>query len=895
MPAIRLPALGKTRTISTTAPAATQGFTPGDTAIQDALAEARAGHPLDALTAETLLHARGPQLDELLEIASALRDEGLAAAGRPGVITYSRKVFIPLTHLCQDRCHYCIFVSTPGKLAKEGKAPYLPIDEVLEVARQGAAMGCKEALFTLGDRPENRWPAAREWLDAHGYDSTLDYVRDAAVQVLEQTGLLPHLNPGVMTWAEMQRLKPVGPSMGMMLETTATRLWSEKGGAHYGSPDKDPAVRLKVLDDAGRSKIPFTTGVLFGIGENYAERVDSMLAIRASANLYGHIQETIVQNFRAKDATAMMHEIDLETEEYVAAVAVTRLVMGSDARIQAPPNLTDAAELALLIRAGIDDWGGVSPLTPDHVNPERPWPQIDELARLTAESGFELRERLTAHPHYVREPEGWIEESVLPAVLALADASGLARRSDGMQPPLDAPVRDAGSGDTTAGVSSSSGSSGSSRIASSSLADLLRAAEDDPSGLSDLDYITLLSATGPDLEALAGLADRVRGATLGATLTYAVNRNLDSSLVRAAGGNRSGSTGSNVSSGNRSGGGSNGDSSNGDSGDSSRSGMASATGSATGNTTLTLDDVSALSAEAWMLGATEICMQGPAHPELGPNAYRDLARAVKAGAPGIHLHAFRPAELADGAERAGLPLDDYLVALREAGVDSVPGTGARILDDDLRAQLSGGADLSVTEWVAIMSAAHRAGLRSTATMVYGHLETPAQQVMHLRTLAQIQDATGGFTEFIAMPFVPADSPVLAHAVPEAVPHAESHTVPHAVPDAVPHAVPRHAALRPAGPDTRETRAVHAVSRLLLGGRIDHIQAAWTKLGLATATAVLRGGADDLGGILLDGILNPAAGPEAGRTLTVADAQTVARTLDRTPRQRTTTYATADAR
>jgi FO synthase len=867
VPAVRLPSLGPTRSRTAAEPSLAQAFTPTIAAIQDALTEARAGHPLDAHTAETLLHARGPRLDELLEIASALRDEGLTAAGRPGVITYSRKVFIPLTHLCQDRCHYCIFVSTPGKLAKEGKAPYLPIEEVLEVARQGAAMGCKEALFTLGDRPENRWPAAREWLDAHGYESTLDYVRDAAAQVLEQTGLLPHLNPGVMTWAEMQRLKPVGPSMGMMLETTATRLWSEKGGAHYGSPDKDPAVRLKVLDDAGRSKIPFTTGVLFGIGENYAERVDSMLAIRASASLYGHVQETIVQNFRAKDATAMMHEIDLETQEYIAAVAVTRLVMGADARIQAPPNLTDAAELALLIRAGIDDWGGVSPLTPDHVNPERPWPQIDELARLTAESGFELRERLTAHPHYVREPEGWIDEAVLPAVLALADASGLARRHEGMQGVGVRPARAPGAAGAATAAAGVAHDGVPAAGAAAPLAELLRAAEDDPAGLDDADYERLLSATGDDLEALTTLADRVRADALGESLTYAVNRNLDSSLVRL--------------------------------GDDAR-GLALLTlDDARGLPVLTLDDVSALTAEAWMLGATEICMQGPAHSELGPNAYVDLARAVKAGAPGIHLHAFRPAELADGAQRAGLPLDEFLVSLREAGVDSVPGTGARILDDDLRSRLSGGADLSVAEWVSVITAAHRAGLRSTATMVYGHLETPAQRVAHLRTLARLQDATGGFTEFIPMPFVAADSPVLSS--PDApAPFAAERGGRAARPATADGARPAtHAGAaglwRRSGPDSRETRAVHAVSRLLLAGRIDHVQAAWTKLGLATATAVLRGGADDLGGILLDGMLNPAAGPEAGRTLTVADARAMAHTLGRTPIQRTTVYTAADAR
>src|ERR1700712_2669411 len=379
---------------------------PSESALRRVLVRAERGVPLDATEAETLLHARGlaegEPLDRLLTAASRVRDAGLASAGRPGVVPYSRKVFIPLPHLSPDRCHYCTFVPTPGQLRAEGKAPFLSPDEVLDIARQGAALGCKEALFTLGDRPEERWPVAREWLDAHRDGSTVDYPRAMAMRVLEETGLLVHMNPGVMTWEEIQRLKPVSPSMGMMLETTSRRLYEEKGQAHFGSPDKDPAVRLRGLEDAGRSSVPFTTGVLLGIGETYEERVDAMFAIRRVSKQYGHVQEVIVQNFRAKHATAMMRSSDLEVQEYAAAVAVSRLVLGPGARLQTPPNLTDPHELALLIRAGIDDWGGVSPLTPVHVNPERPWPQIDELARLTAASGFELRERLTAHPHYVR-------------------------------------------------------------------------------------------------------------------------------------------------------------------------------------------------------------------------------------------------------------------------------------------------------------------------------------------------------------------------------------------------------------------------------------------------------------------------------------------------------------
>ncbi len=374
--------------------------------------------------ATALLATTGDDFDELLAVAGSIRDAGLLEAGRPGVVTYSRKVFIPLTRLCQDRCHYCTFATVPHRLP----AAYLEMDEVLQIAREGAAQGCKEALFTLGDRPENRWPAARQWLDERGYGSTIDYVRACAAAVLEQTGLLPHLNPGVLTPDELRLLKPVAPSMGMMLETTATRLWSERGGPHFGSPDKEPAVRLRALDDAGRAGVPFTTGILIGIGENVTERVESLFAIRRTAREHGHIQEVIIQNFRAKPDTAMRGMPDAELRELAATVAVARIVMGPRARIQAPPNLIDD-EFSLLLRAGIDDWGGVSPVTPDHVNPERPWPQIDILAEMSEKSGFELRERLTVYPEYVRRAgEGWLDPAMIAPVAALASSDGLARR-----------------------------------------------------------------------------------------------------------------------------------------------------------------------------------------------------------------------------------------------------------------------------------------------------------------------------------------------------------------------------------------------------------------------------------------------------------------------------------
>src|SRR5262250_533128 len=404
-------------------PVGSSDDTPPATAIRRALARARDGKPLDRSEAAVLLHARGADLDRLLGYAGRTRDAGLAAAGRPGVITYSRKVFIPLTRLCRDRCGYCTFVTVPGRLAPG--AEYLSADEVLEIARQGAALGCKEALFTLGDRPEARWRQAREWLNAHGYDDTLSYVRAMAIRVLEETGLLPHLNPGVLTWRDFQRLKPVAPSMGMMLETTASRLFTEPGGPHFGSPDKDPAVRLRVLEDAGRSAVPFTTGILIGLGATLAERADSIFAIRQIAREYGGIQEVIVQNFRAKPDTKMRGVPDAELADLAATIAVARLVLGPAARIQAPPNLI-GEQYGLILAAGIDDWGGVSPLTPDHVNPERPWPQIEELARRTEAAGMTLAERLTIYPGYLREP--WLDPRLGAHVAALADpATGLAR------------------------------------------------------------------------------------------------------------------------------------------------------------------------------------------------------------------------------------------------------------------------------------------------------------------------------------------------------------------------------------------------------------------------------------------------------------------------------------
>ena len=647
--------------------------------MRRALARARDGKPLDQTEAAVLLHARGDDLRTLLGYARRTRDAGLEAAGRPGIITYSKKVFIPLTRLCRDRCAYCTFATVPKHL----DSPFLSPDEVLDIAREGARLGCKEALFTLGDRPEARWRQAREWLDAHGYDDTLSYVRAMAIRVLEETGLLPHLNPGVMTWQDFQRLKPVAPSMGMMLETTSSRLYETKGGPHFGSPDKDPKVRLRVLEDAGRSNVPFTTGILIGIGETIEERADSIFAIRRVAREYNGIQEVIVQNFRAKPDTKMRDTPDAELEDLAATIAVTRLVLGPKARVQAPPNLV-GDQHQLILDAGIDDWGGVSPLTPDHVNPERPWPQIDELAQLTAAAGFTLRERLTVYPPYIREP--WLDPRVARHVAALADPrTGLANeaaRPEGMpwQEPdggwgdasgrtdlhvsIDTIGRSADrredfsevygdweilsertrltadasaistAGPAPAGAPAESAPAAPAVARPGEVAAALRQAERDPAALTDDQAVALLGADGADLDALAALADGLRREVNGDDVTFVVTRNINFTNVCYTG---------------------------------CRFCAFAQRRTDADAYTLSLDQIGERAEEAWAAGATEVCMQGGIHPDLPGTAYFDIAAEVKRRVP---RHA-RPRVLADGGDERRRP--HRAAAARVAG----PGQGGR--------------------------------------------------------------------------------------------------------------------------------------------------------------------------------------------------------------------------
>ncbi len=813
----------------------TEGFVPSESAIRRALRRARDGVALDRTEAETLLHARDQQLDQLLDAASRVRDAGLDATGRPGVITFSRSVFVPLTKLCRDRCHYCTFATVPGRVP----AAFLSPDEVLDIVRRGAELGCTEVLFTLGDRPEDRWTAAKEWLEEAGYPDTLSYVRAMSIKVLEETGVLPHLNPGVLSWTDFQRLKPVSASMGMMLETTATRLWSEKGGPHYGSPDKEPAVRLRVLEDAGRSNVPFTTGILIGIGETLAERVDSLFAIRRVARQYGGIQEVIVQNFRAKPDTAMAASADATVEELAATVAVARLVLGPKMRIQAPPNLI-GGEYELLLRAGIDDWGGVSPLTIDHVNPERPWPLLDELTAHTEAAGFSLAERLPIYPEYVRRGEPWLDPRVAGHVAALADAStGLVAagampvgrswqepevalvesgrtdlhesidtvgRTDDRRDDFDSVYGDWDELRLQVSARPANLVGPSDRLRPS-FATALRHAESDPAGLSDEDSLTLLSAgAGAEIEALAGLADAVRADAVGDEVTYVVTRNINFTNVCYTG---------------------------------CRFCAFAQRRTDSDAYTLSLDQVGQRATQAWGVGATEVCMQGGIHPDLPGTAYFDIAAEVKKRAPGLHVHAFSPMEVVNGASRTNLSIRDWLTAAHESGVDSLPGTAAEILDDDVRWILTKGK-LPTAAWIDVVSTAHDLGIPTTSTMMYGHVDNPSHWVAHLKLIRDLQAKTGGFTEFVLLPFVHTNAPLYLAGI-----------------------------ARP-GPTHLENRAVHALARLLLHGRIKNIQTSWVKLGERGVVDVLRGGVNDLGGTLMEETISRMAGSDNGSYKTIAD-------------------------
>ena len=751
---------------------------------------------------EIVAAADALSLPELLAQAAGLRD---SAHGR--IVSYSRKVFIPLTELCRDVCHYCTYAKTPRRLANV----YLQPDQVLDIARAGREAGCHEALFTLGDKPELRYRAARRALAQLGFTTTLEYLKHVAALVVSETGLLPHLNPGVMSASDYAELRAVAPSMGIMLESASPRL-SQRGGPHFGSPDKDPAVRLASIDAAGRASVPLTSGILIGIGETRAERIDSLLALRASHREHGHIQEIIVQNFVPKPGTKMAQAPAPAFDELLWTIAVARLLFGPDMNIQAPPNL-NPGRLPQLVDAGINDWGGVSPVTPDHVNPESPWPQVERLARETGLAGKILAPRLTVYPRYIDRRAQWIDRHLHAAVLRLADAAGYAREDDWaagisdtvpFRPEPQRPQRDCGV------ESSLQRAMNGERLSERRVADLFR-------------------ARGEDMAAIFAAADELRREVCGDTVSFAVNRNINYTNLcqykcRFCAFSK-GKTSENLRG---------------------------------APYVLAIDEIIRRSAEAWERGATEVCLQGGIHPDFTGRTYLDICRAIKSAVPAMHIHAFSALEVSHGATSLGLSSEAFLEQLRDAGLGSLPGTAAEILDDEVRDVICPDK-LNTTEWLDVIRSAHRVGLRTTSTIMFGHMERPEHWARHLLALRDLQAETGGITEFVPLPFVHLEAPMY-----------------------------RRGEARP-GPTYREALLMHAVARLVLHPLIANIQVSWVKLGRQGVADGLRIGGNDLGGTLMNESISRAAGASHGQEMPPLAMERLIKALGREPRQRTTLY------
>jgi FO synthase len=743
----------------------------------------------------------------LMRVAAALRD-----SAHGGLVSYSRKVFIPLTQLCRDVCHYCTFAHPP----RPGEPAYLSADQVLEIARAGARAGCHEALFTLGDKPELRYAAARDALERLGHETTLSYLAEMAGLVFRETGLLPHLNPGVLARADIDRLRAVSVSQGIMLESAAERL-RRRGGPHFGSPDKDPALRLETIRAAGEAAVPFTSGILIGIGETRRERIESLLALRDLHERYGHLQEIIIQNFRAKPGTRMAQASEPDLDNHLWTIAVARLIFGPRMNIQAPPNLNPGA-FAEMIAAGINDWGGVSPVTPDHVNPEAPWPALDRLAKETAAAGKLLVGRLAIYPTYALDSERWLDPALRPAVLRAVDAEGLARTDDwvagsGTEPPFAIaphPPQRKGEG----------------RL--SSVLDRAAAGEI----LGEADIVRLFAARGDAFAEVCRAADRLRQRVNGDVVSYVVTRNINYTNIcyfRCQF-------------------------------------CAFSKGKLSENLRgrpydLDLPEIQRRVEEAWDRGATEVCLQGGIHPEYTGATYLAICRAIKEVVPGIHIHAFSPLEVWQGAKTLGRAVPDFLRELKAAGLSSLPGTAAEILDDEVRAVICPDK-IKTAQWLEVMQAAHRVELRSTVTIMYGHVERYENWARHLLRIRALQQKTGGFTEFVPLPFVPMETPIYL----------------------------KGRARR--GPTYREAVLMHAVARLVLHPVITNIQTSWVKMGIGGIAACLEAGANDLGGTLMNESITRAAGAVHGQEMPPEAMEALIRSLGREPRQRTTLYTDA---
>ena len=769
--------------------------------VDKILGRALDGHALSEDEAHVL--GSESELATLMHAAAELRDRG-----HGDLVSYSRKVFIPLTKLCRDVCHYCTFAHPPRK----GERAFLTPDQVLAIAEQGKAAGCKEALFTLGDKPELRYRMAADELQQLGAQSTLDYLGQMAQLVLEKTGLLPHLNPGVMTVDELTALREVSISQGIMLETASERL-SDRGGPHFGSPDKVPAVRLATIAAAGEAAIPFTSGILIGIGETRTERIEALLELRRLHEQYGHVQEIIIQNFRAKPDTKMADAPEPSLDDHLWTIAVARILFGPTMNIQAPPNL-QAGGLDKLVAAGINDWGGVSPVTPDHVNPEAPWPHLDDLARQTADAGKTLVERLAIYPAWALQTKQWINKPLRQKVHDLIDGRGLARRDDWMT----------GTSDTVPfALPTSPGMSASSPIIK--VIDKAVAGR----GLDEADVVRLFHADGAGFDAVISAADQLRREVCGDTVAYVVNRNINYTNVCYF----------------------------------KCQFCAFSKGKMSENLrgepyVLNLAEIERRTVEAWQRGATEVCLQGGIHPNYTGNTYLEICRHIKEVVPDIHVHAFSPLEIWQGAQTNGISIAKFLGELKDAGLRSLPGTAAEILDDEVRAIICPDK-INTAQWLEVMETAHGLGLGSTATIMFGHVDRPAHWARHLLRVRQLQERTGGFTEFVPLPFVPLETPIYLKQ-----------------------------GARP-GPTYREAVLMHAVARLTLHPVITNIQTSWVKMGRDGAAACLNAGANDLGGTLMNETITRSAGATHGQEMPPETLEALLRDIGRTPRQRTTTY------